>query len=159
ERTLVVGGGITGIQAALELADAGYPVTLVEREPSIGGHMAQLDKTFPTLDCSACILTPKMVAVGQHPNIQLLTYSEVEGVSGHVGNFVARIRKKARYIAEQLCTGCAICQEKCPIQVVDDVFEAGLGYRKVVYTPFPQAVPKTPVIDRKNCVYFQRGKC
>jgi heterodisulfide reductase subunit A len=157
--TLVVGGGIAGIQAALELADAGYPVVLVEREPSIGGHMAQLDKTFPTLDCSACILTPKMVAVGQHPNITLLTYSEVEEVGGYIGSFVVRIRQKARYVSAEMCTGCGICEKKCPIRVVDDGFEAGLGYRKVIYTPFPQAVPKTPVIDRENCVYFQRGKC
>ncbi len=157
--TLVVGGGIAGIQAALELADAGYPVILVEREPSIGGHMAQLDKTFPTLDCSACILTPKMVAVGQHPNITLLTYSEVEEVGGYVGSFVVRIRKKARYVSAETCTGCGVCEEKCPIRVVDGAFEAGLGYRKVIYTPFPQAVPKIPVIDKENCVYFQRGKC
>lgn len=159
QETLVVGGGIAGIQAALELADAGYPVILVEREPSIGGHMAQLDKTFPTLDCSACILTPKMVAVEQHPNITLLTYSEVEEVGGYVGGFVVRIRKKARYVTAETCTGCGICEQKCPIRVVDDAFEASLGYRKVIYTPFPQAVPKTPVIDRENCVYFQRGKC
>ncbi|UCC49140.1 MAG: CoB--CoM heterodisulfide reductase iron-sulfur subunit A family protein [Gemmatimonadota bacterium] len=158
-RTLVVGGGIAGIQAALELADAGYPVTLVEREPSIGGHMAQLDKTFPTLDCSACILTPKMMAVGQHPNIQLLSYSEVEGLSGYVGNFVVRIRKKARYVAEDKCTGCEICQQKCPVWVEDEVFEAGLGFRKAIYSPFAQAVPNTPVIDREACVYFERGKC
>ncbi len=158
-RTLVVGGGIAGIQAALELADAGYPVTLVEREPSIGGHMAQLDKTFPTLDCSLCILTPKMVEVGQHPNIQLLTYSEVEEVSGYVGNFVVRVRKRARYVDEEACTGCRICQEKCPAKVLDEVFEAGLGDRKAIYTPFPQAVPNTPVIDRENCIYFQKGKC
>ncbi len=158
-RTLVVGGGIAGIQAALELADAGYPVTLVEREPSIGGHMAQLDKTFPTLDCSVCILTPKMVEVGQHPNIQLLTYSEVEEVSGYVGNFVVRVRKRARYVDEEACTGCRICQEKCPAKVLDEVFEAGLGDRKAIYTPFPQAVPNTPVIDRENCIYFQKGKC
>ena len=159
KRTLVVGGGITGIQAALELADTGYPVTLVEREPSIGGHMAQLDKTFPTLDCSACILTPKMVSVGQHPNIQLLTHSQVEEVAGYVGNFTVRVRKRARHVDEELCTGCRICIEKCPKEVVDPVFEAGLGYRKAIYTPFPQAVPNTPVIDRENCIYFERGKC
>jgi len=158
-RTLVVGGGIAGIQAALELADAGYPVTLVEREPSIGGHMAQLDKTFPTLDCSACILTPKMMAVGQHPNIQLLSYSEVESVSGYVGNFVVKIRSKARYVVAEKCTGCEICQQKCPVWVEDRVFGAGLGFRKAIYSPFAQAVPRTPVIDRENCVYFQRGKC
>ncbi|HIQ05317.1 MAG TPA: CoB--CoM heterodisulfide reductase iron-sulfur subunit A family protein [Anaerolineae bacterium] len=157
--TLIVGGGIAGISAALELADAGYHVYLVEREPSIGGHMAQLDKTFPTLDCSACILTPKMVEVGQHPNITLLTYSEVEKVDGYFGNFTVTVRKKARYVDEELCTGCGICIEKCPRRVVDNVFEAGLGQRKVIYTPFPQAVPKYPVIDVDNCIYFERGKC
>ena len=159
ETTLVVGGGIAGIQAALEIADAGFPVYLVEREPSIGGHMAQFDKTFPTLDCSACILTPRMVSAGTHPNIQLLTWSEVTRVEGYVGNFTVTIRKKARYINEDVCTGCGICQEKCPKKVVDEVYEAGLGYRKAVYTPFPQAVPKFPVIDRQNCTYFQKGTC
>ncbi len=159
EATLVVGGGIAGIQAALEIADSGYPVYLVEREPSIGGHMAQFDKTFPTLDCAACILTPKMVSVGDHPNITLLTWSEVEQVDGYVGNFEVTIRKKARYVNEELCTGCGICEEKCPKRVIDNVYEAGLGYRKAVYRPFPQAVPKYPVIDTKNCIYFERGKC
>ena len=157
--TLVVGGGIAGIQAALEIADAGFPVYLVEREPSIGGHMAQFDKTFPTLDCSACILTPKMVQVGSHPNITMLTWSEVTKVDGYVGNFVATINKRARYVNTKDCTGCGICQEKCPKKVIDDVFEAGIGYRKAVYTPFPQAVPKYPVIDRENCTYFLKGTC
>ena len=157
--TLVVGGGVAGIQSALEIADAGYPVYLVEREPSIGGHMAQLDKTFPTLDCSACILTPKMFDAGNHPNITLLSFSEVENVDGYVGNFTVTIRKKARYLKEDLCTGCGICTEKCPKRVIDDEFEAGLGYRKAIYRPFPQAVPKYPVIDTANCIYFERGKC
>ncbi len=157
--TLVVGGGIAGIQAALEIADAGYHVVMVEREPSIGGHMAQFDKTFPTLDCSACILTPKMVDIGNHPNITLLTWAEVTHVDGYVGNFQVTIRQKPRYIDTTLCTGCGICQEKCPKKVVDEVFEAGLGYRKAVYTPFPQAVPKFPVIDHENCTFFQKGTC
>lgn len=157
--TLVVGGGIAGLQAALELADAGHPVYLVERDPSIGGHMAQFDKTFPTLDCSACILTPKMSEAGQHENITLLTYSELEEVSGSVGKFKVKIRKKARYVVEKDCTGCGICVEKCPRKIVDEDFEAGLGYRKAVYSPFPQAVPRIPVIDVENCTYFQRGKC
>ncbi|MFC1922508.1 FAD-dependent oxidoreductase [Chloroflexota bacterium] len=157
--TLVVGGGIAGISAALELANAGNHVYLVEREPSIGGHMAQLDKTFPTLDCSACILTPRMVEVGQHPNITLYSWSEVENISGYVGNFNATVRKKARYVNEDLCTGCGICEEKCPRKVVDDVFEAGLAQRKAIYTPFPQAVPNYPVLDPPNCTYFERGKC
>jgi heterodisulfide reductase subunit A len=157
--TLVVGGGIAGIQAALEIADAGYHVYLVDREPSIGGHMAQFDKTFPTLDCSACILTPKMVQVGTHPNITLLTWADVTHVEGYTGNFQATIRQKPRYINTELCTGCGICQEKCPKKVIDDVYEAGLGHRKAVYTPFPQAVPKYPVLDRENCTFFQKGTC
>ncbi len=156
---LVVGGGITGIQAALEIADAGYHVYLVEREPSIGGHMAQFDKTFPTLDCSACILTPKMFSAGTHPNITLLTWSEVEKVDGFVGNFTVKIRQKARKVKTELCTGCGICEQKCPKKVVDNVFEAGMGYRKAVYTPFPQAVPKYPVMDVQNCTFFQKGTC
>lgn len=157
--TLIVGGGIAGISAALEIADAGFPVYMVEREPSIGGHMAQFDKTFPTMDCSACILTPKMVSVGTHPNVTLQSWSEVTKVDGYVGNFTVTVRKKPRYVNTELCTGCGICQEKCPKKVIDDVFEAGLSYRKVVYTPFPQAVPKYPVIDRENCTYFQKGTC
>ncbi len=157
--TLVVGGGIAGIQAALEIADSGAHVYLVEREPSIGGHMAQFDKTFPTLDCAACILTPKMVLAGGHPNITLLTWSEVEKVDGYVGNFAVTIRKRARYVNTDLCTGCGICQEKCPKKVVDEVYEAGLGYRKAIYTPFAQAVPNYPVLDRPNCTYFQKGTC
>ncbi len=156
---LVVGGGITGIQAALEIANSGNKVYLVEREPSIGGHMAQFDKTFPTLDCSACILTPKMFDAGNHKNITLLTWSEVEKVEGYIGNFTVTIRKRARYIDQSICTGCGVCWEKCPKKVVDNVFEAGLGYRKAVYTPFPQAVPKFPVIDHENCTFFQKGTC
>jgi heterodisulfide reductase subunit A len=157
--TLIVGGGIAGIQSALEIANAGFHVYLVEREPSIGGHMAQFDKTFPTLDCSACILTPRMVEAGTHPNITLLTWSEVVKVTGFVGNFNVTIKKKARFINEELCTGCGICQEKCPKKVIDDVYEAGLGYRKAVYTPFAQAVPNFPVMDKETCTYFIKGTC
>ena len=157
--TLVVGGGIAGIQSALEIANAGFHVYLVEREPSIGGHMAQFDKTFPTLDCSACILTPRMVEAGTHPNITLLTWSEVTKVAGYVGNFHVTIKKKARFVNEELCTGCGICQEKCPKKVIDEVYEAGLGYRKAVYTPFAQAVPNFPVMDKENCTYFIKGTC
>jgi heterodisulfide reductase subunit A2 len=156
---MVVGGGIAGIQAALELADGGIHVYLVEREPSIGGHMAQFDKTFPTLDCAACILAPKMFTAGQHPNITLLSWSEVEQVEGYVGNFNVRVRKRARKVNEALCTGCQICQEKCPKKVLDDVFEVGLTTRKAIYTPFPQAIPKYPVMDVENCIYFQKGTC
>ena len=157
--TMVVGGGIAGIQATLEIADAGFHVYLVEREPSIGGHMAQFDKTFPTLDCAACILTPRMVSAGNHPNVTLLTWSEVEKVDGYVGNFTVTVRKKARYIDEALCNGCGVCQEKCPKKVIDEVYEAGLGYRKAIYTPFAQAVPRTPIIDRPNCTYYEKGTC
>ena len=156
--TLIVGGGIAGIQAALEIADSEHKVYLVERTPSIGGHMSQLDKTFPTLDCSSCILTPKMTLVGSHPYIELMTYSEVEEVAGYIGNFKVKVRKKARYVDEAKCTGCGLCQEKCPAKA-DSEFEAGIGKRKAIYTPFPQAVPNTPVIDREHCVYFLKGKC
>jgi heterodisulfide reductase subunit A len=156
---LVVGGGIAGIQAALEVANGGNHVYMVEREPSIGGHMAQFDKTFPTLDCAACILTPKMFAVGQHPNITLLTYSQVEKVEGYIGNFTVSVRKRARKINTELCTGCMVCQEKCPKKVVDDVYEVGMSKRKAIYTPFPQAVPKYPVIDVNNCTYYIKGTC
>ena len=143
----------------MEIANGGFHVYLVEREPSIGGHMAQFDKTFPTLDCSACILTPRMVEAGTHPNITLLTWSEVMSVSGYVGNFNVAIKKRARYVNEELCTGCGICVEKCPQKVIDDVYEAGLGYRKVIYNSFAQAVPKYPVLDAPNCTYFKNGKC
>ena len=156
---LVIGGGITGITSALELANAGYHVYLVERQPSIGGHMAQWDKTFPTLDCAACILTPRMVEVGQHPNITLLTYSEVEEVEGYLGSYTVTVRKKARYINEDLCTGCGICEEKCPKKVLDEEFNVGLGNRKAIYRSFPQAVPMYPVVDVETCTYFIKGKC
>ncbi len=159
ETTLVVGGGIAGINTALEIANSGRPVVMVEREPSIGGHMAQLDKTFPTLDCSACILTPKMFDVGNHRNITLMTYAEVEQVDGYVGNFTVRVRQKARKVNTDLCTGCGDCWSRCPAKVVDEVFESGLGYRTSVYRPFPQAVPKYPVIDVESCIYFQKGTC
>ncbi|HEX3051900.1 MAG TPA: CoB--CoM heterodisulfide reductase iron-sulfur subunit A family protein [Aggregatilineaceae bacterium] len=157
--TLIVGGGIAGIQAALEIASAGYHVYMVEREPSIGGHMAQLDKTFPTLDCSACILTPKMFDVGSHPNITMMTYAEVESVDGYVGNFTVKVRKKSKHVREDQCTGCGTCWEKCPVKVIDTEYEASLGYRKAIYRPFPQAVPKYPVIDIENCTYYKTGKC
>ncbi len=155
---LVIGAGIAGMQASLDIADAGFKVYLVEREPSIGGRMAQLDKTFPTLDCSSCILTPKMVDVGSHPNIELMTYSEVESVEGESGAFCVQVRQKARYVDFDACTGCGFCQEKCPKRVPSE-FDMAVGLRKAIYTPFPQAVPSVPVIDRENCIWFQRGKC
>ena len=155
---LVVGGGIAGIQAALDIAESGHKVHLVEREQSIGGHMAQLDKTFPTLDCSACILTPKMVAAGSHPNIVLHAYSEVLDVSGFVGNFKVKILHKAKFVDWEKCTGCGLCQEKCPRKVPSE-YNQGLGTRKAIYTMFPQAVPNKPVIDKVNCIFFQKGKC
>ncbi len=158
KRTLVVGGGIAGIEAALKIAASGNQVVIVEKEPSIGGNMAKLDKTFPTLDCSACILTPKMVAAAQDENITLYTYAEVEKVEGYVGNFQVTIRKKARSVDMDKCTGCGICYNKCPAKVPNE-FDEGLGMRKAIYVPFPQAVPNKPVIDRQNCTYFQKGKC
>ncbi len=158
KRALVVGGGIAGIQAALDIAEAGYPVDLVEKEQSIGGRMAQLDKTFPTLDCSACILTPKMVEVANHPNINLINFAEVEEVGGYVGNFQVKIRQKAKSIHYDDCTGCGICMEKCPQKVTNE-FDEGTGQRKAVYTMFPQAVPNKPVIDRENCRQFQGKQC
>ncbi len=149
KRALIIGGGIAGIQAALDIANSGHEVVLVEREPTIGGRMAQLDKTFPTLDCSACILTPKMVDVAQHPNITLLSYAEVQEVKGFVGNFQVKIKKKARYVDEEKCTGCADCIKACPVEV-DSEFDVGMGKRKAIYIPFPQAVPNKYVIDRKE---------
>jgi len=148
---LVVGAGITGIQAALDLADQGFEVYLVEKNPSIGGRMAQLDKTFPTMDCSACILTPKMVDVGRHPNIRLLAYSELKEVSGKEGNFKVKILKKPRYVDETKCTGCGICAQHCPVETPNE-FDEGLGVRKAVYVPFPQAVPLIYTIDKDHCL-------
>lgn len=158
-RALVIGAGIAGIQASLDIANSGYEVVLVETSPSIGGHMAQLSETFPTLDCSQCILTPKMVEIAQHPRIKLLTYSEVEELSGNVGNFKVKIRKKASFVDNSKCTGCGLCYEKCPVKV-DSEFNQGLGKRKAIFTPFPQAVPNKPIIDKEHCTYFLKdGKC
>jgi len=155
KRALVIGGGIAGIQAALDIAGMGYEVVMVEREPSIGGRMAQLDKTFPTLDCSACILSPRMVDVAQHPNIKLYTYSEVENVNGYVGNFNVTIRKKARYVDEKICTGCLECLTKCPLKKkLKNEFEMGKAPRGSIYVPFAQAVPKVPVIEKETCQYL-----
>ncbi len=159
KRALVIGGGIAGIQTALDIAEAGYPVDIVEKNPSIGGRMAQLDKTFPTLDCSACILTPKMVEAAAHPNIRIFTYSEVERVTGFVGDFTVDIRKHARSVDMDKCTGCGLCQEKCPSRKTPDEFNRALGTRSAIYTPFAQAIPNVPVIDREHCIKFKTGKC
>ena len=157
---LVIGGGIAGIQAALDIANAGHKVIMVEKQPSIGGHMSQLSETFPTLDCSQCILTPRMVEVSQHPNITLHTYAEVESVSGFIGNFEVKIKMKAKSVDIIKCTGCGECWQKCPSKKIPDEFNAGLSNRTAIYTPFPQAVPNKPVIDRLNCTWFTKGgKC
>ncbi|MEN6331334.1 MAG: CoB--CoM heterodisulfide reductase iron-sulfur subunit A family protein [Smithella sp.] len=155
---VVVGGGIAGIQAALQLADIGKKVYLVEKSPTIGGHMAQFDKTFPTLDCSACILTPKMDAVLQHKNIEMLTYCEVTEVKGYVGNFDITVKQKARYVDHDKCNACLACTEKCPGKGVSE-WDEGLAKKKAISIPFPQAVPQKPVIDKNACVYFLKGKC
>ncbi|MCK4527295.1 CoB--CoM heterodisulfide reductase iron-sulfur subunit A family protein [candidate division WOR-3 bacterium] len=157
-KALVIGGGIAGIQAALDIADAGYPVLLVEKESSIGGHMAQLSETFPTLDCSQCILTPKMVEVASHPNIELCTYAEVKEVEGYIGNFTVTIEEKPKGVDWEKCTGCGECSEICPISVPSE-FERNMGERALIYTPFPQAVPNKPVIDMENCLKFKTGAC
>lgn len=158
KRVLVVGGGIAGIQAAIDVADAGFPVTLVEREPSIGGKMVKLDKTFPTMDCSACICTPKMSEAGNHPNITIKTLSEVEKVTGYIGNFDVTIRERAKYVDYDLCTGCGACEEKCPSKTSNE-FDEGLSMRTAVYRPFAQAVPSKPTIDAENCRMLKNGKC
>ncbi|MCL1879765.1 MAG: CoB--CoM heterodisulfide reductase iron-sulfur subunit A family protein [Actinomycetia bacterium] len=158
KRALVIGGGIAGMQAALDIADAGYPVTLVEKEPSLGGKMVMLDKTFPTMDCSACICTPKMADVGSHPNITVKSLAEVEQISGYVGNFEVTIRERAKYIDYSLCTGCGLCETKCPTKTPSS-FEQGLGLRKAIYKPFAQAVPGKPTIDAEHCRKLTTGKC
>ncbi|OQB43224.1 MAG: putative glutamate synthase (NADPH) small subunit [Candidatus Hydrogenedentes bacterium ADurb.Bin179] len=158
-RALVIGAGVAGIQAALDIADAGHEVVLVERAPSIGGKMAGLSETFPTLDCSQCILTPRMVETGQHARIRLYTYSEVESVDGYVGNFKVTLRKKARYVDMSKCTGCGECWVKCPSGKTPSEFDYGLANRKAIYMPFPQAVPARPVIDKNACLKLTKGTC
>ena len=159
KRALVIGGGIAGIQTALDIADAGFEVDIVEKTPTIGGRMAQLDKTFPTLDCAACILTPKMVDAAQNEKIDLLTYSEVESVSGFVGNFTVKIRKKARYVDSTKCTGCGACTEKCPSRKGLSEFNMGLNTRGAIYIPFAQAIPNVATIDPTQCLKLKSGKC
>ncbi len=159
KRALVIGGGIAGIQTALDIADAGFEVDIVEKKPTIGGKMAQLDKTFPTLDCAACILTPKMVDVGQHEKIRIFSYSEVTALEGFVGNFTATITKKARFVKEDVCTGCGLCTEKCPQKKVPNEFNLGMDNRRAIYIPFAQAVPKVATIDPDHCTMLKTGKC
>ncbi|MDD2709885.1 MAG: CoB--CoM heterodisulfide reductase iron-sulfur subunit A family protein [Verrucomicrobiae bacterium] len=158
---LVVGGGIAGIHAALTLANAGKKVYLVEREPTIGGHMAKFDKTFPTLDCAACILTPKMSSVKSHKNITLWSYSEVSRIEGYVGNFEVTVRRQPRYVREDLCVGCMECIDACVFKEAKfpNEFDEGLGKRKPIYVPFPQATPKVAVIDPDRCLNVKTGKC
>jgi len=159
KRALVIGGGIAGIQTALDIADAGFEVDIVEKQPTIGGKMTQIDKTFPTLDCAACILTPKMVDAAQNEKIHIYSYSEVEAVKGFVGNFNVTIKKKARYVDETKCTGCGLCTEKCPQKKVPNLFNLGLDNRRAIYIPFAQAVPKVATIDADYCTMLKSGKC
>jgi heterodisulfide reductase subunit A len=159
-RALVIGGGVVGIYTALEIADKGFETFIVEKEPSIGGHMAQNDKLFPTLDCSACILTPKMVEAQRHKNIHLLTYSEVTEVNGYIGNYKVTIRKKPRYVDEDKCTGCGECANACLLHGrIPNEFDLGLAKRGAIYVPFPQAVPLVYTIDADRCIFKTKGKC
>ncbi|MBD3404923.1 MAG: FAD-dependent oxidoreductase [Candidatus Lokiarchaeota archaeon] len=156
--TLIVGAGIAGISAALDLANAGFKVYMVEKEPSIGGKMSQWDKTFPTLDCSSCILTPRMAEVGSHPNIELLTMAEVENVDGYVGNFTVTLKQKPRYVDVETCTSCGDCSDICPVDIPAE-FDANLGYRKAIYIPFAQAVPSAYLLDMDNCLGVDAVRC
>ena len=147
----VIGGGVAGIQASLDLANRGFKVYLVERKLSIGGRMAQLDKTFPTMDCSMCILAPKMIECSHHPKVQLLTYSEVKEVKGSIGNFKVKVLRKPRYVDERKCTGCGICSDNCPTEAPNE-FDENIGVRKAIYMPFPQSVPRIAAIDKETCI-------
>lgn len=157
KRALVIGGGIAGIQTALDIAEAGFEVDIVEKEATIGGKMAQIDKTFPTLDCAACILTPKMVEASQNEKITIYSYSEVNAVKGFVGNFTATIKKKRRFVDETKCTGCGLCTEACPMKKVPNAFNLGLNERSAIYIPFAQAVPKVATIDPNYCLKLRKG--
>jgi heterodisulfide reductase subunit A2 len=159
KRVLVIGGGVAGMQAALDCADGGLEVIMVEKSPSIGGMMARLDKTFPTIDCSICILGPKMVDVAQHDKIKLHAYSEIEEIKGYVGNYQVKVRKKAPYVDWKRCTGCGACMEKCPSKNAYDHFNFGVAPTRAINIPFPQAIPKKAKIDANFCRQFQKGKC
>ncbi|MBC8521686.1 MAG: CoB--CoM heterodisulfide reductase iron-sulfur subunit A family protein, partial [Methanomicrobia archaeon] len=156
---LVIGGGITGMYAALDIANGGYKVHLVEKNPSIGGHAAQLDCTFPTLERSTSILTPRMIDVGAHPNVNLMTYSEVEDIEGYVGNYKAKVKRKPRYVDEAKCTGCGLCVEACPVKDIPDEFNEELSKRSAIYIPFPYAVPPVYTVDAEHCSLLKEGKC
>jgi heterodisulfide reductase subunit A len=155
---LVVGGGISGIQAALDLAETGFRVFLVDKSPAIGGKMAQLDKTFPTNDCSMCIESPKFIECSRHPNIEILTYTEVERVEGDAGDFTVTLVKKPRYIIEERCTGCTTCVEYCPVKV-PDAYNQNLSLNKAIHIYFSQAVPLITYVDPDTCLYLQDEKC
>ena len=159
KRALVIGGGIAGIQSALDIAEAGFEVDIVEQSPTIGGNMAKLDKTFPTLDCAACILTPKMVDCAQNEKIDIMTFSEIESVKGFVGNFKVQIRRKARFVDEKKCTGCGECMQKCPSKKGLNDFNMGLNTRPAIYIPFAQAIPNVAIIDPEQCLKIKNGKC
>jgi heterodisulfide reductase subunit A len=158
KKALVIGGGIAGISASIDIGNGGYDVILVERLPSIGGRMLQLSETFPTLDCAQCTLTPKTVETGQHPRIRLLTYSEIDEVKGKAGHFRVKVRRKASYVDWEKCTGCGLCQQKCPTKNPSE-FDRGMGLGKAIFTLSPQAVPNKPVINPSNCRYFLEKKC
>jgi heterodisulfide reductase subunit A len=159
KRVLVIGAGVAGIQAALDCADAGLETVVVERTASVGGKMSKLDKTFPTVDCSVCVLGPKMVDLSQHRNINLYALSEIEDVQGYVGNFTVTIRRKAAYVDWNKCTGCGLCQDKCPSRKAPDVFNEGIATTTAINIPFPQAIPKKARINAEACIHFKKGRC
>jgi heterodisulfide reductase subunit A len=159
QSVLVIGGGVAGLEAGLDLADKGYKVHIVERLPTVGGKMALLYKVFPTNDCAPCILAPKTAYANIHPNINLLTNSEVKSVGGHIGNFHVEVVQKPRYVNTERCTGCGECVEKCPVKVVDNIYSGGMGQRKAIYIPYDQAIPKKATVDAQSCLYFRKGVC